>query len=246
MFSVFIKKTFTKRRSLALGVLLVGIIASLAIANNSPKEQKGLTVASATSTDPQLDFTVAPLPNLTNEFTDQALSKLVSQNQLNAKDIQTLPNTADVEKIVNDIIDGEVAKETPDPSKVRRSTDDSKEMQIAYLMAISDIVQRSAIDTTTIDQGSELNTFFTLVGTRFQTTTDVLESMNVPPSWADIHAKLIAFYTAQADIYRSLGSGSNDPLRFIIALQRAPTQTENAFGVIKNEIDQRIKDQKLG
>lgn len=240
---------FTKKIALSAAVLFGGIAGSLFIIGSPAKQIEGVTVAAASSTNPQLGFTVSPLPNLTNEFTDQALSKLVAQNQANAQDatnIKTVPNASEVEKIVSDIIDSETAKEKPDVSKVHQSTDDSREMQIAYLVAINTIIENSIVETATTSEGTSIDTYFSSVGSQFQITTEILQSMNVPPSWADIQAKLIAFYTAQADIYNSLGSGSDDPLRFMIALQRAPSQTQEAFNVLRDEIDQRIKDQKLG
>ena len=240
------KKKFTKKRVVASTIILVGIFVSFLIIGGPAKQTEGVTISSASSTNPQLGFTVNPLPNLTNEFTDQALSKLVAQNQGNIdKKATTVPNASDVEKIVSDIIDSEVAKETPDISKVRQSTDDSKEMQIAYLFALNSIIQDSVLRTPNDSANASLDTFFISAGDQFRQSADILEAMNIPPSWADIHAKFIAFYTAQANIYKSLGAGSDDPLRFMIALRRVPAQTENAFNVLTDEINKRIKDQKL-
>ncbi|KKT90344.1 MAG: hypothetical protein UW92_C0040G0009 [Candidatus Jorgensenbacteria bacterium GW2011_GWA2_45_13] len=240
------KKKFTKKRVVASTIILVGIFVSFLIIGGPVKQTEGVTISSTSSTNPQLGFTVNPLPNLTNEFTDQALSKLVAQNQGNIdKKATTVPNASDVEKIVSDIIDSEVAKETPDISKVRQSTDDSKEMQIAYLFALNSIIQDSVLRTPNDSANTSLDTFFISAGDQFQQSADILEAMNIPPSWADIHAKFIAFYTAQANIYKSLGAGSDDPLRFMIALRRVPAQTENAFNVLTDEINKRIKDQKL-
>lgn len=239
----------SKRNLLAIIIVASGVAASFLVLRTPAKPAvEGIVVASATSTNPQLDFTLEPLSNLTDEFTDRALSNLIDKNQNNTSDqknITTLPSSADVEKIVGDIIDRETAKEQPDVSKVHRSDDDSKEMQIAYLVVIDTIIQESAKKTPTAAQMSSLDTYFSSIGDAFRSTADLLEAMNVPPSWVDIHAKLIAFYAVQAEIYHSLGAGPNDPLRFMIALRRAPAHTEQAFSALKDEIDQRMKEQKL-
>lgn len=244
------KKFLNRKRIVAAGVLVAGVLGAVYIVGATDLSSRYLVKvagSTSTSTNPQLDFTINPLPNLTNEFTDQALAKLMTENQNaggNAADAQTLPNAADTQQIVDNIINTELAKETPDVSQVHQSSDDSKEMQIAYVIAINQIVQQSTGDASSTPDGSTpVDVYFQTVGNRFQSTADLLAAMNVPPSWADIHAELIAFYTAQADIYASLGAGQNDPLRFMIALERVPNETQQSFAPIMDAINQRIKAQ---
>jgi len=246
------KNFFTKKKLIALGVLVAGVLGAVYIVGATDLSGRYLVRvagSNASSTNPQLDFTVNPLPNLTNEFTDQALAKLMTENQNNSgnvADAQTLPSEADTDQIVGNIIDTELANEKPDISQVHQSTDDSKEMRIAYLIAIDQIIQQSTGDaSSTPDNSTPVDVYFQTVGNGFQSTADLLKAMNVPPSWADIQAQLIAFYTAQADIYTSLGAGANDPLRFMIALERMPNEAEQNFTPIMDAINQRIKDQNL-
>lgn len=242
----------TKKTVAVFGILLAGVLGAIYIVGATDLSSRYLVkvAPSDAAANPQLNFTIQPLPNLTNEFTDQALAKLMAENKAasgNAANAKTLPSAADTEQIVNTMIDAQLAKEKPDVSQVHQSKDDSKEMQIAYLIAINQIIQSSAGDPTSApDSSTPVAVYFQTVGNNFQNTADLLKVMNVPPSWADIHAQLIAFYTTQADIYSSLAAGPNDPLRFMIALERVPSQTEQNFNPIRDAIDRRMKDQKLG
>lgn len=194
-----------------------------------------------------------PLPDLTAEFTVESLKTLMSeknnilaQETKNATLAKTLPDKDAVEKIVGDIIDKELTSETIDPATISVTKDNSKQMQVVYLLAIQEIIKdisekNNAEDVTTVP----IATYFGNVGNNFKNTTDILMAMNVPPSWVDIHADLIGYFTSQKNVYLSLSKADQDPLRFMIAIQRIADESEKKFDDIRIKIDARVREQKI-
>jgi len=194
-----------------------------------------------------------PLPNLTAEFTTESLKKLISeknnviaQEKNDASQAKTLPDKNTVEKIVGDIIDKELISETIDPKTISIAKDNSKQMQVVYLLVIQEIIKdvsekNAAEDITKIP----LATYFGNMGNNFKNTTNILMAMNVPSSWVDIHADILGYFTAQKNVYLSLSKADQDPLRFMIAIQRIADESEKKFDDIRIKIDKRIKEQKI-
>ena len=194
-----------------------------------------------------------PLPNLTAEFTAKSLKKLMSeknnvvaQEKNDASQAKTLPDKNTVEKIVGDIIDKELVSETIDPKTISVAKDDSKQMQVVYLLVIQEIIKDVSEKNNVEDvTKTPITTYFGNMGNNFKNTTDILAVMNVPQSWIDIHADLLGYFTAQKNVYLSLSKADQDPLRFMIAIQRIADESEKKFDDIRIKIDKRIKEQKI-
>ncbi len=194
-----------------------------------------------------------PLPNLTTEFTTESLKTLMSeknnvaaQEKNDASQAKTLPDKNAVEKIVGDIIDKELESETIDPKTISVAKDDSKQMQVVYLLVIQEIIKNVSEKNSTEDVTKmPIAAYFGNIGNNFKNTVDILKIMNVPPSWVDIHASLLGFFTSQKNVYLSLSQADQDPLRFMIAIQRIADESEKKFDDIRIKIDKRVKEQKI-
>ncbi|MEW6616973.1 MAG: hypothetical protein AB1333_00970 [Patescibacteria group bacterium] len=190
------------------------------------------------------------LPNLTNELTNQSIQKLIEENEKRGtktiETAKTIPNKEETQKIIDEIIDNELKSEFVDPQTIQTLKDDSKETQEVYLLVINNIINGVSINTTQeTTKSTQISEYFSKTASAFASAEEVLRVMNVPRSWVDIHAKLIGFFAAQKNIYSSLALASQDPLRFMIAIQRIGNESEGRFEAIKTDIKERIKSEGL-
>ncbi len=193
------------------------------------------------------------LPNLTSEFTNQSLQKLIAKEgnvvarETNyVENVQTLPDKTDVQKIVDEIIEKEFSQEKIDVNSIPRTQNESRETQVVYLLVIkqivSDISEKNNLENI---EGIPISKYFENIAKNYNNTVDILRAMNVPNPWADIHAKLLGFFLSQKNIYTSLSLADQDPLRFMIAIQRVAEDSEGRFDAIRIEIEKRMKEQKI-
>ncbi len=242
------------RKTSSFLILLCALLVSFFIVRGGEKQKPDYLFEVVKNTPDTQSINIKnPLPNLTAEFTAESLKTLMSeknnviaQEAKNASLAKTLPDKNAVEKIVGDIIDKELISETIDPKTISVAKDDSKQMQVVYLLVIQEIIKdvsekNSAEDITTMP----IATYFGNMGNNFKNTTDILMAMNVPSSWVDIHADLIGYFASQKNVYLSLSKADQDPLRFMIAIQRIADESEKKFDDIRIKIDARIKEQKI-
>jgi hypothetical protein len=188
------------------------------------------------------------LPNLTTQFTNDSLNAVISQNQgetvKGSGEVKTLPDKNDVEKIISEIIDKNTSAEIIDISKIRVNEKNTKEVQLAYLLFI-DYLLKDPKDFPKPSDDS-VPEFFRISYEGFKKKVDLLSVIYVPPSWVNIHQKILQFLTDQKNIYFSLASGSNDPLRFIIATKQILlSETEQQIEALKVMIRERAYEEKI-
>lgn len=205
--------------------------------------------AVADSISSSLDFTIKPLDNLTDQFTNQALSEFVSKNSSNAKISKALPEPDDVQEIISNIIDEQTKKISVNDSDILVNSDNSKETQKYYLIFVDGLIKNnlSAIpDDEFILSNSSIASYFSGTAVQFGKIADILTALRVPPSWKDIHKQLISFFLGQENVFQSLATADNDPLRFLIASNQVLTQeADKSFTELKNLINKKIQDEGL-
>lgn len=246
-----------KRKIISLCILLSGVVVSFLILNpwsQTQKEKNAETIIVAEDAiNPQLDFFIQPLANLTDEFTNKSLEKLVKDNEgkisqgiKDPKQLTLLPKENDVEKIVNDIIDGDFDNEKVDESKIVTNSDNSKWKQIAYLLVIDRILKENAaiIQSESVDKRT-ITEYFGRIANHFSDTEELLLGVVVPSSWTQIHKELVEYIIKQKNIYTALSTGDEDPLRFMIAIKRIPQISESEFQEIQIQINNKMREQKL-
>ncbi|MFH1192935.1 MAG: hypothetical protein V1656_01295 [Candidatus Jorgensenbacteria bacterium] len=210
----------------------------------------GFDVSAAGALSQNLNFARA-LPNLTNEFADRALERLIAQNETlkkggeAAQTPKLLPEKTDVAAIVSKIIDDELAAEAIKESDLKVNTSNSKETQLVYLLFINQVLETQGGKMPDL-AGRSLTAYFAGTAAKLDETAEILKAVNVPPSWLTIHRDLVAFFLKQRNIYRSLGAADADPLRYMIATTRLlPAEAEKEFQKIQEMIGKKITDEKL-
>lgn len=246
-----------RRALLSVAILGISLAASayLVLATAPGKnagDTPGFEAPAAGALSQNLNF-VRALPNLTNEFTDQALERLITQNEtLKAGGEQTtqtpklFPEKADVNAIVSKIIDDELTTEAIKESDLNVNASDTKETQLAYLLFIDRILEAQSGKFPDLASSPSLTAFFSGTAAALDRTAELLKVVNVPPPWLEIHRDLVAFFLRQRNIYRSLGAADTDPLRYLIAATRLlPAEAEKEFQKIQAKIEQKITDEEL-
>ncbi|PIP30176.1 hypothetical protein COU12_00750 [Candidatus Jorgensenbacteria bacterium CG10_big_fil_rev_8_21_14_0_10_54_38] len=244
-----------RRALLSVAILGISLAASaylmLATApGKSIGNTPGFEASAAGALSQNLNF-VRALPNLTNEFTDQALERLIAQNETlkaggeAAQNPKLLPEEADVAAIISKIIDDELATEAIKESDLKVNASDAKETQLVYLLFVDQALKTQGNEMPDLADRS-LTAYFTDTAAKLDETAEILKAVKAPPSWLGIHRDLVAFFLKQRNIYRSLGAADTDPLRFTIATTRLlPAEAEEEFQKIQAKIEQKITDEKL-
>lgn len=259
--SVRYNKTFMqkkkKRKIISALVLSFGIMTSVIIlysADSADKNNEAPFVVAGEAINPRLDFFIQPLPNLTDEFTSKSIERLVKENEgkvsQGIKDpaqLTLLPKKGDVEKIVDDLIDKDLASEKVDISEISINTDNSKEMQTFYLLFTDHLLKENSEEIARINSSQEksFNERASLISNKLSETAEMLKVVNVPPSWTEIHIQLVGFFVKQKNIYQALATAEYDPIRFLIAIKRLSGETEGSFSAIQDQINKKIKEEKL-
>lgn len=192
------------------------------------------------------------VPNLTDEFTERAVEKLIAENETlkasgetNSNNFTLLPGKTDVADIVSKLIDSELATEQIKTSELLTNKSNAKEVQLVYLFFVNEILEAQGKEMPDPVNHS-LTAYFSDTAAKLDETAEILKVVKAPPSWLEIHRDLVAFYLQQRNIYRSLGAADTDPLRFMIAATRLlPSETEREFQKIQTKINQKIIDEKL-
>jgi hypothetical protein len=246
------------RRALLSAFILAASLGVSSYLVFSPPGGRGGEAAGADTVDQtgvtssqNLDFVRLP-SNLTQEFTDRAVEKLVTENATlkesgitDPKDFSLLPGEADVSSIVSNIIDSELASEEVKESDLAVNKLDTKEIQIAYLIFINQMLETEGGEMPDVTS-SPLTSYFADTAAKLDEVVEILKAVSVPPSWLSIHRDLVAFFTRERNIFRSLGAADTDPLRFMIASTRlVPEDAEREFQKIQTAINQKIIDEGL-
>lgn len=246
-----------KRKIISALILSFGIITSVIIlysADSADKNNEAPFVVAGETINPRLDFLIQPLPNLTDEFTSKSLEKLVQDNERkisqgikDPNQLTLLPKKNDVEKIVGDLIEKDLSAEKIDDSEIIISDNNSKELQITYVLFADYLLKKNGEEVEKI-QNLEDKSFqerSSLTANQLIKTAEMFKLINVPPSWIDVHKQLVGFFIKQGNIYKSLSAADYDPLRFLVAIKRIAGETENDFATIKNSIQKKIREEKL-
>jgi hypothetical protein len=226
----------------------------------SPESSPSKDIASvdvsavADSIDSSLSFTIKPLENLTDQFTDQALSSFVSKNSnaVGNGEIsfsKSLPEADDVQEIISNIIDEQIKSMSVSDSDILINSNNSKETQQFYLIFVDGLIKNnlSAIpkDESILDNSS-IASYFSGAAIQFGKIADILSALKVPLSWKDIHKQIFSLFLGLEKVIRSFATADNDPLRFLIASNQVLTQeADESFNKLKILIDKKIKDEGL-
>ncbi|MFH1161708.1 MAG: hypothetical protein V1696_00285 [Candidatus Jorgensenbacteria bacterium] len=252
----FPSSTRGRRALFSVAILGISLAASVyLVLATAPGKNMGGTpgfgAPAAGALSQNLNF-VRALPNLTNEFTDQALERLIAQNETlkaggeTAQTPKLLPEKADVAAIVSKIIDTELATEAIKESDLNVNASDSKDTQLAYLLFIDRILEAQSDKFPDLASSPSLTAFFGDTAAALDHTAELLKAVNVPSSWLTVHRDLVAFFLRQRNIYRSLGAADVDPLRYLIAATRLlPAEADREFQEIQTAINKKITDEKL-
>lgn len=245
-----------RRRILVSTLILVAAFAiSVYVVSSNTAENPRLATAPAEETftsSQNLNFVRIAPPNLTEQFTNEAVEQLVTQNEtLQARGITEpesllfLPGETDVARIISDIIDSELATEEVRISDLLVNKSDSKATQLAYILFINRLLEARA-ESFSEPSLLSLPDYFERTALELERIAEMLQVVNAPPSWLEIHRDLVTFFLRQRNIYRSLGAADGDPLRFLIAATRLlPEESGKEFDVIREKIDQKIIDEEL-
>ncbi|MBI2278760.1 MAG: hypothetical protein HYU81_01710 [Candidatus Brennerbacteria bacterium] len=250
MYFHFLRLPHKRRALLAAAILAASIGVSAyfvaSSAPNTPPAFSGSLTPIVAHADPAPEAS-----NLTQEFTRQAVEKLITDNEpLKAEGAAleayaVIPDAPDVAVIVSELIDRELTTEQLKTSDLLTHESNSKEIQLAYLFFINEILETQGGEMPALGAGS-LATYFTDTAAKLHETAEILKAVKTPSSWLPLHRDLVAFFLRQGNIYRSLGAANTDPLRFMIAATRLlPAETEREFQKLQATIDQKIKDEKL-
>jgi len=245
----FLKKY---KKTFSLLIVIGAIIISFFIVRGEKKPDYLYEVVkdAQLSTSTLKNLNTFNLPNLTNKLTNQSIQTLIEENEKRGtktiETAKTIPNKEETQKIIDEIIDSELKSEFVDPQTIQTLKDNSKETQEVYLLVINNIINGvSANIPQETSKSAQVSEYFSKTAAAFADAEEVLRAMSVPRSWVDIHAKLIGFFTAQKNIYSSLALASQDPIRFMIAIQRIDNESESRFEAIKTDIKERIRSEKL-
>jgi len=210
---------------------------------------------SQTNKSPGLNFAPQVLSNLTAQFADEALQNLIQANQnlvdQGIKDVsqtKLTPDKTDVEKVISQIIEDEASSEKINPAELFVSNDNSKPAQAIYLFMVDQIIKNKMADISVLDPNaaSSLTDYFSQVATNFSDAVELLKALSVPSNWLQIHTQIIEFFARERNIYRSLAAAEEDPIRFLIATYKIlPLEAEKEFSQIREQINQKMKDEKL-
>jgi len=252
------KKT---KKILSFAIILIALIwsgslifspVSKSSQSSEDSSQKQLVVTQS-STDPTLLFQSIPLENLTLKFADNIFQKAVqnkfyqSDNNPNLKIIP--PNQKDLENSISQIVDNELSQPLIATSDVIIGKDNSKEAQIVYFLYLNEVLQHIPTYTSSSNDiaNQSLNEIFAQSAQNFDMAINLLKIVHVPPAWVNIHYKILNLLAIQRNLFIDLTKSDNDPVRFMTALyaiQKDPF--EAGLEIIQKEIEQKIKDEKLG
>lgn len=251
-----------KKRKTIWSIIILGtaiawssyLILKPAPAGNSPVVQIAPNNPSGKTASQNLNFVSQSLANLTDEFTSKSLQKLIKDNEkLITQEIngsataKLLPEKTDVDKLISEIINNEAESETVKPEEILVNKDNSKEMQILYVLFVDQTIRtvlQDDGDTFTADK--PLTEVFSKTASKFDNAVEILKSVQVPAPWVDIHRQILETLLKEKNIFLSLAAADTDPLRFFIAAYKIlPSELEKEFTKIQAQIDEKIKDEKL-
>jgi large-conductance mechanosensitive channel len=245
---------------LLISIIILGsaIFVSINLINEKPSanQMQMVSIINSENNNQNLSFYRQQLPNLTTEFTQSSLKKLIEDNQKaivkgvkNPSAFKILPDANDVNKVISEIIDKDLSSEKINISELNINSSNSKETQLAYLAFIDYLLNdlKKANEKNLLNAINQpLPEYFNAIASEIENTVEILKIINVPPSWLEIHKEIIEVLLKQKNIFNSLATAKEDPLRFMIASQRVLiTNLEQEFTKIKNNIEQKAKDEKL-
>jgi hypothetical protein len=266
IFALFNFLKSRSRQALAFCIIIGSVLWSFYLIFGQVKEKEDLSkkplfqieVNSSENAIAQESFNFRrnPLPNLTNEFTDTALKKVIADNEnlkaAGAKkpsDYYLLPPKRDIDNIISKLIEKELAAENVSEKELLINEEDSKEVQLTYLLVLEHLFEKMKEEINLPDPNNSnfsLLQHFAETASKFELLAEILKSIKVPPTWLQIHRDLVQFFLRQKNIFQSLAAAEEDPLRFLIATYRIlPMKIEKDFEKIQVRINQKIKDEKL-
>lgn len=206
-----------------------------------------------------LRFSLTPLSNLTDQFIDKTLEKLMAENQnintangllKDANKAKVLPDLADVEQIISSLIDKKMVTEKIDLKEIIVGTDYGEGGDLLYFILVQELIKNELkeISAIELDTTKSITDYFAKIAIHFEGTVNLLKNMKVPASFKDLHIQLAEFFLKQRNIFESLALAKADPLNFYIAAYRLlPLEAEKELKDIMNRmVDLLIKNEKTG
>jgi hypothetical protein len=187
------------------------------------------------------------LENFTNKIAAELLNKAKENNFYYDKTgrIKIVPTEKEIEKTIEKIIEEEFSKPIVTSSDIKIGKDDSKEVKAIYILYLYEVLQRIPTYTTTSENQSFKDYSFS-VAQNFDMAFNLLKIVQAPPSFFDIHYKVLTLLAHERNLFLKLTTNENDPLGFLTSLYLIKNDPfEKEIKKIQEEISKKIKDEKL-
>lgn len=184
----------------------------------------GISNTTATSSD------TTAADNLTDQIAKTYGAQILSLNEKGMKKTnQDAPITIPGDQTLSDIINQGLAQQIPVPTfdvkDIRIGKTDDKNAVLAYLKALTDAYDRDFKTTP--------ENFFLSIAGAIQNNTGALEKsadatsnfitdllgIAVPPSWEDLHLKMLNIWQRRLTLANTILKSADDPLKAAVALQ---------------------------
>lgn len=239
-----------KNKVLAVIIFLAGALVSFLILQSGKEKESDylFQIEGDSFTNPAFNFIKTNQKNLTEEFTNKSIEKLVEENtpivegETGGK-IKTLPNEKSISEVIDSIIEEELSSEKISEEDIRINEDDSKNIQISYIFFINSLLKKTGEQIRIKgEENISVSEQFTFISNEFADAFEILKLVKTPPSWKDIHIEILSFLLRQRNIYASLAAGESDPLRYMIAIKRVSEGADRKFEEINRDIAKKMEE----
>jgi len=251
------------KRILSLIILVFSFALSVFIALkdyknenvSATKNDNNFTVISKTNqkekTNKTLEFESVPFKNLTLKFADNIGKDALQNNfyQDTKNNPSFIPNNKDayIAQKISDLFEEDLKIPLVEKSDIKVGADNSTGTQMLYLLYLDSVISNiPSFGSENQDKDFEISEVFASAAEKFESAINLLKIVYVPPSWVKVHYKILTLLTYQRNIFISLSKGSDDPLRFMLSLKQIQkNEFEEGLKIIRKEIEQKLKDEKL-
>lgn len=252
----FFQRIVKNKKITSAFIIFLSILISIFVISKTPSQQNKKEPSregegfSYQKTSPTLTFEAEPLENLTlklaNNLTKKALEKNFYQDVLERPAIVNPKDKLTIQETVNKIIDEEFNTPVVKKSDIIIGDDNSPQVQRLYVLYLNQVISDIPTFTETTDENPSLENYFLTAASNLETAIQLLKIVHVPPSWVPIHYKILTLLIHQRNIFIALTKNIDDPMRFLSALYEIKNDPfSKGLDIIRKEIEQKIKDEKL-
>lgn len=251
-------KIFKDRKNISIFIIIISIMISITLILNTPQKKENnknedsmflLKTDESKNIKPLLTFEDKALENLTLKFANNlaktALEKNFYQDQLNRPAIINPQDPSPIKETIDKIIEEEFNTSPVKESDILVNDNNSPEIQKIYLLYLNQII----VDIPSfgkIEENGDLKEIFLGAANNLEKAIQLLKIVHVPPSWVDIHYKVLTLLYHQRNIFIALSKNIDDPVRFLVALYQIKQDPfETGLKILRKEIEQKIKNEKL-